>query len=77
MKKLSLKNLNLKATEMLQRTQLKTVFGGYGGAGNGTECICVNTATSEIVDSHTFNTPEYCKSFCGAYCPSGTAYGCR
>lgn len=31
MKKLSLKKLKLEANEMLQRDQLKTVFGGYGG----------------------------------------------
>ncbi|MGV8815867.1 MAG: hypothetical protein ACOH2D_17330 [Gelidibacter sp.] len=31
MKKLSLKNLKLGADDMLQRSQLKTVFGGYGG----------------------------------------------
>lgn len=29
--KLSLKNLKLGADDMLQRSQLKTVFGGYGG----------------------------------------------
>ncbi len=31
MKKLSLKNLKLEANDMLQRNQLKTVLGGYGG----------------------------------------------
>lgn len=30
MKKLSLKKLNLAEEELLQREQLKTVFGGYG-----------------------------------------------
>ncbi|OQD42717.1 hypothetical protein BUL40_09355 [Croceivirga radicis] len=30
MKKLSLKKLNLGADELLQKEQLKTVFGGYG-----------------------------------------------
>ncbi|MEW4924703.1 hypothetical protein [Algibacter sp. 2305UL17-15] len=30
MKKLSLKSLKLEAGDMLQRDQLKTVFGGYG-----------------------------------------------
>lgn len=30
MKKLSLKNLNLDASDLLQRNQLKTVVGGYG-----------------------------------------------
>lgn len=34
MKKLNLKNLKLEAENMLERTQLKTVFGGnYGGYG--------------------------------------------
>ena len=32
MKKLSLKNLKLEANDMLQRNQLKTVFGGYSGS---------------------------------------------
>ena len=36
MKKLSLKNLKLEANDMLQRNQLKTVLGGYGGSGGGT-----------------------------------------
>ena len=43
MKKLSLKKLNLEANDMLQRNQLKTVFGGNGGYGGGTgpwTCIC-------------------------------------
>jgi hypothetical protein len=30
MKKLSFKNLNLKAEDLLQRKELKTIFGGYG-----------------------------------------------
>lgn len=29
MKKLSLKNLNLEVSDLLQRSQLKSVFGGY------------------------------------------------
>ena len=37
MKKLILKNLKLEATDLLQRNQLKTVFGGYGGYG-GSSC---------------------------------------
>ena len=36
MKKLSLKNLKLETNDMLQRNQLKTVFGGYGPPGSGT-----------------------------------------
>ena len=42
MKKLNLKNLKLDADDMLQREQLKTVFGGYSGGcwvmcGDGTQ----------------------------------------
>lgn len=32
MKKLSLKKLKLEASDMLQRNQLKSVFGGYRGS---------------------------------------------
>ncbi len=42
MKKLSLKNLKLEANDMLQRDQLKSVFGGYGGY-NGQGQGCCNT----------------------------------
>lgn len=34
MKKLNLKKLNLGADDLLQREQLKSVFGGYGGYGD-------------------------------------------
>lgn len=33
MKKLSLKKLNLEVNDMLQRNELKSVFGGYGDTG--------------------------------------------
>ncbi|WP_136468922.1 hypothetical protein [Flagellimonas onchidii] len=33
MKKLSLKKLNLSKDDLVQKEQLKTVFGGYGGYG--------------------------------------------
>lgn len=33
MKKLSLKNLNIEASELLQPKELKSVFGGYDGCG--------------------------------------------
>ena len=36
MKKLNLKNLKLSKNDMLQRDQLKTVFGGYDGGGGST-----------------------------------------
>ncbi len=34
MKKLSLKNLKLNESNILERNQLKSVFGGYGGYGS-------------------------------------------
>ena len=42
MKKLSLKNLEFEANELLQRNQLKTVVGGYGhNCPDGTApCTC-------------------------------------
>lgn len=42
MKKLSLKNLKLEASDMLQRNQLKSVFGGYSGGYSG---VCENGKT--------------------------------
>ena len=47
MKKLSLKNLKLETNDMLQRNQLKTVFGGYAYPG-GSCCVTVvgNVSTS-------------------------------
>ncbi|UOY04904.1 hypothetical protein L0P88_13180 [Muricauda sp. SCSIO 64092] len=38
MKKLSLKRLDLNANDLLQREQLKTVFGGYGGGACEISC---------------------------------------
>lgn len=38
MKKLSLKNLKLGVDEMLQRNELKSVFGGYGGSSAEGSC---------------------------------------
>lgn len=45
MKKLSLNKLKLDADDLLQREQLKTVFGGYGGFNGGGDCNsnCSNT----------------------------------
>ena len=70
MKKLSLINLKLGANDMLQRNELKTVFGGYGGDGDGYQCcnywvcgMCV-TGSSEDCSSYGGNvwgqscTPE-------------------
>ena len=39
MKKLNLKNLTLEVSDLLEREQLKTVFGGYSGmCQSGMEC---------------------------------------
>lgn len=40
MKKLSLKKLNLAADDLLQKEQLKTIFGGYGGLGTCVASCC-------------------------------------
>jgi len=56
MKKLSLKNLNLEANDMLQQNELKTVFGGYGSAW----CSCSNGSSRSMPNC----------SWCGAYCGS-------
>lgn len=40
MKKLSLKNLKLDGNELLQREQLKTVFGGYNGDAGSCSASC-------------------------------------
>lgn len=50
MKKLSLKNLNLNADDMLQREQLKTVLGGY------TAAQCVHIPSCWNWTNTTFNT---------------------
>jgi len=47
MKKLSLKKLKLEATDLLQRNELKTVFGGYdGGYGGGSNCATASSCNS-------------------------------
>lgn len=51
MKKLSLKNLKLEASDKLQRNQLKTVYGGYGGTLESGDCThdCVGTGINCFV----------------------------
>ena len=56
MKKLSLKSLNLGANDLLQRNQLKTVFGGDSGYDAGGVC----------------NSHSGCSSGCAYYYPYGT-----
>ncbi len=40
MKKLSLKNLKLEANDLLERNQLKSVFGGYSNGNEGINPYC-------------------------------------
>ncbi|MEP1488878.1 MAG: hypothetical protein ABJK28_10665 [Algibacter sp.] len=72
MKKLSLKKLNLGANDMLQRNQLKTVLGGYGGSGSY-ECYCKNSDNGAAW----FGGVSSCQN-CGDWCdnnvPSSSYY---
>ncbi|MFI1745055.1 hypothetical protein [Thalassobellus sediminis] len=61
MKKLSLKKLNLGASDMLQRNQLKTVFGG--GYGDGYYACCYN--------NDLFNCSPCVYTGTATSCPSG------
>jgi len=48
MRKLSLKNLKLEASEMLGRNQLKTVLGGYGAQSANCKVVCKNGSKEGI-----------------------------
>jgi len=80
MKKLSLKNLNLGANDMLQRNQLKTIFGGDGGYTGNTGTCAYQYNGYVIIDasreSAQSNTTGYwcCDSCCSASWTQG--YGC-
>ncbi|MBS0030358.1 hypothetical protein ACTJJ0_25995 [Chitinophaga sp. 22321] len=81
MKKLTLKALQLGATEVLTREQLKNVLGGDGSNTSGTRCVvyccdssnnCGSGTTLPGVDSCSSN--ENCQNIAvqgGATCPSG------
>ena len=72
MVQLSLKNLNREASDMLQRNQLKFVFGGYEGGYGGTyEYLCKNSNTgAEWFDS--VSSCDACtSSWCDDKVPSG------
>ena len=56
MKKLTLKKLNLKESEILSREQLKKVLGGTG-SGDSTQCII--TSINSITNEHTVTTLTY------------------
>lgn len=63
MKKLSLKNLSLGANDMLQRNELRTIFGGYGnGCPDGhARCSCSLPDGSVIVGC---DSSGNCNTFC-------------
>ncbi|GAA3558014.1 hypothetical protein [Snuella lapsa] len=68
MKKLSLKNLKLDANDMLQRNQLKTVFGGDGGT---LECRCKNKHTNAAWWGGVSSCDQCTSSWCDNKVPSG------
>jgi len=74
MKKISLKNLNLKEVEQLSREQLKSVLGGFtggtGGTDDGTEtqtraqvCYCGPNGDCEVIGSTSRTCTEICEGF--------------
>ncbi|WP_139059048.1 hypothetical protein [Polaribacter reichenbachii] len=60
MKKLSLKQLKLDATEMLERNQLKTILGGYGGDGSygSNSCWVTCNSSNPGEEGSTYNIPN-------------------
>lgn len=72
MKKLSLKNLKLDANDMLKRSQLKTIFGGYG-PGDG-HCSC---KTGGNISFETYvGDFDTCGTGCKYSNPSHTSWIC-
>lgn len=63
MKKLSLKMLNLNHDDLLQREQLKSIFGGYGGGGK--KCVVGDGSCTSpshcVVDSYASYPNGHCK----------------
>ncbi|MFI1745053.1 hypothetical protein [Thalassobellus sediminis] len=43
MKKLSLKKLNIEAKDILQKSQIKSVFGGYEGGSGNILVLCIKS----------------------------------
>ena len=72
MKKLSLKNLKLEASDMLQRNQLKTVFGGYGGRHG----LCSCKTNGSITYEGYVGDCNYCDTVCTYSNPSHTSLIC-
>lgn len=71
MKKISLKNLNLKTTEQLSRDQLKNVLGGYTGGTDISEgpttggCPNVTCSTDEGIGEEDYCANDNKKGKCG------------
>jgi len=76
MKKISLKNLNLKEVEQLSRVQLKNVLGGYTGTSHP-----VTDPPTEPPPQCNCNSPYDCgeeahdKYTCDSWCTGGTGKG--
>lgn len=62
MKKLSLKNLKLDVDDLLQREQLKTIFGGSGGNCPDDECQTDSDCPEVYPNCTNFNFTESCKN---------------
>ncbi|WP_026808949.1 hypothetical protein [Arenibacter latericius] len=74
MKKLSLKNLKLNSNDLLQREQLRSVFGGYGGG----SCTlhCVDGTELSVTSCKGGDARESCKDYGGPDRCSGDATTC-
>ncbi len=70
MKKLSLKNLKLEASDRLERNQLKSVFGGYGGT---LECRCKNKNGAAWFGGVS-SCDDCTSSWCDNQVPSGSTW---
>lgn len=71
MKKISLKNLNLKEVKQLSRKELKEVFAGYSGSGED----CGPNATYNALLSTCLCNEGYYFSFPFGQCVEGTGSG--
>ncbi|SFG00209.1 hypothetical protein SAMN04488033_11962 [Salegentibacter agarivorans] len=77
MKKLSLQKLKLGADDLLQREQLKSVFGGYGGYQGGSgDGLCSCKAGGNITYETYVGQCDYCETVCHYSSPSSTSWIC-
>jgi hypothetical protein len=72
MKKLSLEMLRLTSDEVLQRSQMKKITGGYGSGSCGYKhtdglIICGLTMT-QAQQLHMYGGGNWCCNSCGTYC---------